>query len=123
MENNKDKIIKRYYKVLIGVILLYLVVSMILQYLNIINIFDNKIFYLFFTLLYYLIVKNLLSNYFKGKIYDIDPDIKKREYDKNQQKKDKLISIGKVIQGSKLYKSKTFIYVIVLIIIFLIFNL
>ncbi|KGG79463.1 hypothetical protein Y919_11910 [Caloranaerobacter azorensis H53214] len=116
--DKKKKIIRQYYFILVAVLIAYFLVFLALKYFNIFNIGENKLLFIFITFVYYIIVKNALSNYFKKKIFEIDPELKQKENDKVKQVKQVFFN-----SETKWYKNVNLIYILGMIVIILLFTI
>jgi len=117
MSQEKDKLIKQYYYMLALSLILYFVVMVILKYTGLFNIGDYKLIFLVITFLYYVVAKNSLSRYYKKKIYEVDPSLKKEKVAGMSVVKERFTSSWK-----KLFRSTTLLYVIGIIIIVLLYS-
>lgn len=86
----KKQIIKRYYLVLVGSMLAYLIGTLVLAYVGIWKFEENIFLYLAVTFLYYLVVKNFLAKETYKKLAELDPNIKKELQEREKLRKDKL---------------------------------
>ncbi|KPU27713.1 hypothetical protein TR13x_04115 [Caloranaerobacter sp. TR13] len=119
--DKKRKIIKQYYFTLVIMLIAYFLIFLALKYFDIFNIGENKLLFVFATFVYYIVVKNTLSNYFKKKIFEIDPKLKQKE----QKDNDKVKQVKQVFLSSetKWYKNVNLIYILAMIVIALLFTI
>ncbi|MTI68903.1 MAG: hypothetical protein FH751_01440 [Firmicutes bacterium] len=124
MKNEKEKFIKKYYMLLTLVLLIYFLGAIGLNLVGVISLKNSLITFLLITFIYYLIVKNLLSKYYKNKIYELDPDLKQKADSKSKAKKEQLKQMApKMKFKSKWYKNSTFIYIVILFLIVILYNI
>lgn len=115
--DKKDKIIKKYYFMLGIFMVLYLVIISVLNSTGVYDFRGNKLLFIGLTFLYYLVVKNTLANYYKKKIFDLDPELKEKAEEKTEKRKQLFSFEG------KWYKDTTFIYALGIIILLILVSL
>ncbi|RKD30567.1 hypothetical protein [Thermohalobacter berrensis] len=118
MAKKKERLIRSYYFVLSLLLVLYIALSVTLNYFGYFSISNNKFTFFVITFTYYLIVKNLLVRYYKNKIFQIEPQLKKKDEKKKQQIKSFVPE-----EGEKWYKNVNLMYIIGIIIVVLLFSL
>jgi type II secretory pathway component PulL len=97
----KDKIIKKYYKLLIGLLGGYFILTLFLAYKKI-WAFEKHIFiYLAISFMYYMIVKNILAKRTYKLLAEIDVNIKNEIEEREKLRKEKI----NLLTGKK-YKSE-----------------
>lgn len=134
MSKEVNKLVKKYYSSLIVLLVIYLMAVIVLGTIDIINIKDNTITLLAISVLYYLIVKNSLAKYYKGKINEVSPKVNEKKR-KEILETDEVINQNKGINSNKKennvtknndvkqwYKSPTFIYIVIMLIIAVIYR-
>ncbi|WP_427339658.1 hypothetical protein [Caloranaerobacter sp. DY30410] len=119
--DKKRKIIRQYYFTLVTMLIAYFLIFLALKYFNIFNIGANKIFFIVVTFIYYVVVKNALSSYFRKKIFEIDPELKQKE----QKENDKVKQVKQVLFNfeTKWYKNVSLIYILAMVVIVLLFTI
>lgn len=97
----KEKIIKRYYGLLIGALGLYLALSIFLFYRGVLSFEKHILPYILITFLYYLLVKNLLAQWTYRKLSHIDEKVKAEIEKRKAAQKEKLALLlgGKKREG------------------------
>lgn len=119
MTIKKDEIIKKYYNSLILSLVAYVLLTIIINYIGLINLKDHILIYLGVTFLYYLIVKNIIQNYFLKKIYEVDPEFAERDKERSAHK----YGLFKSLKNFKgLHKNIYIIYLVIVICIVLIYK-
>ncbi len=121
--DDKKKLIRQYYMVLITVLLAYIIVAYALMTFNVINIMSNPLIFIVVTFIYYLVVKNGLSKYYKKKIYDLDPELKEKAKLKKEEKTKNMKDIFSNSSDKKWYSGGTVIYLILLVCIAVVFTI
>lgn len=119
MTIKKDEIIKKYYNSLILSLVAYVIFSAIINYIGLISLRNHLLIYLGITILYYLIVKNVLQNYFLNKIYEVDSEFAQRDKERSVHK----YGLFKSLKNYKgLHKNIYIIYLVIIICILLIYK-
>ncbi|WP_425448065.1 hypothetical protein [Dethiothermospora halolimnae] len=134
MSKEVNKLVKKYYSSLIVLLVIYLMTVIVLGTIDIINIKDNTITLLAISVLYYLIVKNSLAKYYKGKINEVSPKVNEKDIENDIRNSEndiikKRMDINKKGESGKEYnkkikwcKSPTLIYIVIMLIIAIIYR-
>lgn len=110
----KDVLIKRYYRNLVLSLLIFPILILANNFFGFVS-FKQNVFIIFIAfILYYMIIKNILQNYYTKKICEIDEEYKIKEEERKKAKKER-IKVMLPIFDKKWYRNTTLIYIIILL--------
>lgn len=120
MINKKEKYMRNYYISLISSILVYIILSVIVDLNEIIDLSGNLLVYIIVSFIYYLAIKNSLQSYFSKKISEIDSEFKEKKAKYNKSKYENIKFLMPKFYG-KWYKNTILLYIILLIVFVIIY--
>lgn len=120
MINKKEKYMRKYYISLISSMLVYIILSVIVDLNGIIHLKSNLLVYFIVSFIYYLVIKNFLQSYFSKKISAIDSEFKEKKEKYNKKKYDNIRFLIPKFKD-KWYKNTFLLYIILLIAIVIIY--